>query len=169
MKILVLSDSHGKLKNIYTAIDFFINEISCIVHLGDFFDDAKKIYNKYPDIPIFYVAGNNDFSETKTEAVFNCLNKKIFITHGHFYNVYFGNSKLFYRAKEVGADICLCGHTHNPFIEQVEDVFILNPGSVSYPRLLTTPTFALLDISNDKVSAKFFALNKDSISEINIL
>lgn len=158
MKLIVFSDSHGNLENIHTAINFFRNEIIGIVHLGDFFEDAKKIQKSYPELPMFYVSGNNDFPGDKTELFFNSFNKKLFLTHGHFYNVYFGVDKLFYRAKEIGANICLFGHTHNPFIEQIEDIFILNPGSISYPRALDKPTFAILEIQGNNVSANFYCL-----------
>lgn len=168
MKILVLSDSHGKLENFYTAISFFEDEISCIIHLGDFFQDAKKIEKKYSKIPIFYVAGNNDFLEDKTEKYVNIFGKKVFLTHGHRYNVYFGADKLFYKAKEMGADICLFGHTHNPFAEQSEGVFILNPGSISYPRALDKPTFAILEMEESQISAKFYTVYKNKIAQIKI-
>ena len=37
--------------------------------------------------------------------------KKIFITHGDLYGVKYGMTNIYYKGKEVGADIVLFGHS----------------------------------------------------------
>ena len=37
---------------------------------------------------------------------------KIFFTHGHKWGVKYSTDRLFYKAKEIGAQIALFGHTH---------------------------------------------------------
>ena len=45
-------------------------------------------------------------------------------------------------------DVVMYGHTHVPFIEIGDDMTILNPGSISYPRQAgRKPTFLLMDDS----------------------
>lgn len=45
-------------------------------------------------------------------------------------------------ALEYGYDVVMYGHTHVPYIEIGDDVTILNPGSISYPRQAgRKPTF----------------------------
>ncbi len=38
------------------------------------------------------------------------------------------------RARELGADIVMYGHTHRPLLISEEDLVTLNPGSLTYPR-----------------------------------
>lgn len=42
---------------------------------------------------------------------------------------------LYYRAKELGADIALFGHTHQQMIEEYNEVILMNPGSISLPNI----------------------------------
>lgn len=52
-------------------------------------------------------------------------------------------------ALENGIDIAMYGHTHRPYIEIDEDITILNPGSLSYPRQEgRKPTFLLMEIDD---------------------
>ena len=37
-------------------------------------------------------------------------------------------------ARHRGADVVMFGHTHRPFLEVNDDLVVLNPGSLSYPR-----------------------------------
>ncbi len=60
--------------------------------------------------------------------------------------IYYVNSGVDYylreHALEYGYDVVMYGHTHVPYIEIGDDVTILNPGSISYPRQAgRKPTF----------------------------
>ncbi len=60
VKILVISDTHGDTNKAEEAIR--TNKgINLIIHLGDYFRDAQKLSNLFPDIPIEYIYGNSDF------------------------------------------------------------------------------------------------------------
>ena len=43
MKILVLSDTHGKLDKVYRVCEK-LNNIDLIIHCGDYIRDARKFY-----------------------------------------------------------------------------------------------------------------------------
>ncbi|MDR0958201.1 MAG: metallophosphoesterase family protein, partial [Clostridiales bacterium] len=45
MKILVLSDSHGDISLMGKILENIHNQISLIIHLGDFFRDTFKLKN----------------------------------------------------------------------------------------------------------------------------
>ncbi len=166
MKALVFSDSHGYIKNMIKAIDHFKDEIDIIIHLGDYVDDVSELLYLY-DIPIYNVAGNNDFTNIPNEKILNIENNKIFITHGHEYNVYFGADRIYYRLKEIGANIGLYGHSHTPFALADDDIIILNPGSISYPRRFPNPSFAILCI-DENISYKFYKIEDDMIENFKI-
>ena len=60
---------------------------------------------------------------------------KVLVTHGHGY--YVNSGVDYFREQCFGIldyDVVMYGHTHVPYIEIGDDVTILNPGSISYPR-----------------------------------
>ena len=73
----------------------------------------------------------------------------IFITHGHAYYVSMGEERLIQEAKERDADIVMYGHTHRPSCRKDENLLILNPGSMSYPRQEgRRPSYMLMHIDD---------------------
>ena len=61
------------------------------------------------------------------------------------------------------------GHTHKPYIEIDEDVTILNPGSVSYPRQSDhMPTFLIMEIDDEGEAHYGHGYYKSKFSEIKI-
>ena len=71
------------------------------------------------------------------------------ITHGHRYYIGMGNEMLKKEAVAQGADIVMYGHTHRPEIEIKDDITILNPGSLSYPRQYgRKPSYIIMEIDS---------------------
>ena len=58
MKILVLSDSHSALRFMREAVRAV--KPDAIVHLGDYYDDARVLAEENPHIPVHMVPGNCD-------------------------------------------------------------------------------------------------------------
>ena len=58
--------------------------------------------------------------------------KKIFVTHGHMYNVKYDHNYHTMKEKglSIGADAVIFGHTHIPYCENFGNILLLNPGSV---------------------------------------
>ncbi len=165
MKVLVFSDSHANIKNMKKAINMFENEIQAIIHLGDYVEDIEKCKKKYKDKLFLQVAGNNDFTNIPNEKIVDINGHKVFLTHGHEYNVYFGIDRLYYRLNEIGVNIALYGHTHKPLVFFEDDFLILNPGSISFPRGFSVCTFLIMEFLDD-ISYKFYGIFEDGIKEI---
>lgn len=166
MKAIIFSDSHGNIKNIIMAIEKFKDKIDIIIHLGDYITDTEKIKDIFPQIELIGISGNNDFSSVSSHKSLEILGNKIFMTHGHEYNVYFGIERLFYKAIEINANIVLYGHTHKYFSLEEDGILILNPGSISCPRGGIICTFAILDIEEGHVTHKFFGFFGEDIKQI---
>ena len=66
--------------------------------------------------------------------------------HGHKYNVKSSLLPITYKGKEVGADIVLFGHTHRAYLDEIDGMTIMNPGSVS--------GYGIIEIIDDKICAK---------------
>ena len=133
MKILIVSDTHGR----HSAFDKALKEagkIDALVHLGDT-EGGEDYIEAVCGCPAYVLAGNNDFFSDnlrEMEVVFGT--KKAFMTHGHYYYVSLGPELIIEEGKMRHADIVMFGHTHKPFLEMIDGMIVLNPGSLSYPR-----------------------------------
>ena len=116
-----------------------------VIHLGDHDRDAEEIRTEFPEIPLFSVQGNCDMASAAPLTDIVPLGpEKAFITHGHMYNVEWGNTdSLVYAAMEQGARIALYGHTHKADYEETAGVQVLNPGSAGRGR---EPTYAVVEV-----------------------
>ena len=158
MKVVVISDTHGNNKEIIDAI-MSMEKPDMLIHLGDYTKDAKEISNIL-GIPITIVRGNCDFGfEYNNSELIELNGKKLFLTHGHIYDVKFTLDKLYHKALEMGADIALFGHTHMPMNIEYGDILIFNPGSPSMPHGGSrAKTFGIIEIG-EKVSAEILTIH----------
>ena len=137
LRILVMSDSHGRNENVELAIAQVreeIGEFQMLIHLGDV-GDAREI-ESLAGVPCYIVRGNTDYDAKLLNAnVIEASGHRIFATHGHLYQVDMRLDLLRFAALENDCDIAMYGHTHVPYLEEdPDDVTILNPGSISKPR-----------------------------------
>lgn len=147
MKVLVVSDTHGRHTNLDRILGE-VGEIDMFVHLGDV-EDGDVYIDVVVECEKHIVGGNNDyFSSLPREEEFYIGTHKVYITHGHQYSVSY-ETELIKRADlERGVDIVMFGHTHKPFLEVGEDITLLNPGSVSYPRQKgRQPSYMILEMN----------------------
>ena len=158
MKIGIVSDTHGSIDKAIDALKK-IEDLELIIHLGDHADDTKKI-KEIMNLDVVYVRGNCDYKDTdvELEKMIEIYGKKIFITHGHNYDVKSGVSKLFYRGKELNADIILFGHSHMSTKVEHEDILILNPGSPQEPRSGSKGSIGLIEISEKELKSETIIL-----------
>ena len=146
-RILIFSDTHGHINNFIKIIDKTMPDM--IIHAGDIVGDAEDIVAIYPDIPLYCVRGNNDFSQRFPDKLTLVVDgKTIFVTHGHEYAVKYESSlsSLEEKARKVNADLCIFGHTHTPYNDIRGSLTILNPGSSRF-----TGTYGICEIENGKM------------------
>lgn len=149
MRILVFSDSHHDVESCCAVINRLIG-IDMLIHAGDHASDAERIAHLFPDIPLRSVSGNCDFGDAPKELVFTACDKKIFLTHGHCYNVKsdIQYTSLLNRASELGCDCAVFGHTHEGLCDVKNGITLLNPGSIRYGK-----TFGVIEIEAGKLRA----------------
>jgi uncharacterized protein len=149
MKIAVISDTHRD-KYSLNQVAKSIQDTDMAIHLGDNVEDVEFIESNYKG-KIVSVRGNCDFSSfTPVERFEEVGGKKMFITHGHKYDVKYSLLKLKYRAKELGADIVLFGHTHIAAEIYEDGIWFVNPGSAALPKD-SLKSIAVIEISENKV------------------
>ena len=133
MRILVISDSHGRR----SAIERAIREqptAEVIIFLGDGADEAEDVKARLPkEKKMLSVRGNNDWCCSAPDFdVLSLENAKIFFTHGHLYDVKYDLYKVVCAAKSHNANILLFGHTHCPMVKYDDGLYLMNPGALSH-------------------------------------
>jgi len=132
MKILVISDTHNRISDAY-AVAQDVPDVTHILHLGDCISDAEELAKFLPHISVLMVRGNNDFlSDGMDERVLSLCGHTILMTHGHRYGVKTSLDRLAVRAKMIGADMVLFGHTHIKQDEKLDGITFLNPSARGY-------------------------------------
>lgn len=157
LRIAVLGDSHGQIKNI-GLLTKYLGNVDYVIHTGDYFTDALYI-GKNHEAKVIGVRGNCDFGSLGKDEVVEVIgDKRFFITHGHQYGIKYDLNRIFYRGKELQADIVLFGHSHVPHYSIVDGMVLLNPGSISLPRGGSSKSFAIISIENGDVSIEVIDL-----------
>ena len=146
MRILVVSDNHGRMGNFLTVYEK-VKPVDMVLHLGDAEGTEDEIEEAI-DCPFYGVAGNNDFyTILPREQVIEIGRHKALLCHGHYYRVSFTNKMLAEEARLRGCTLAFYGHTHWPVIDQQEGVTLVNPGSLNLPRQDDRkPTYVMMDL-----------------------
>lgn len=128
--VAVISDSHGNRAELARLGGIFA-ESDYIIHLGDVSADGGYLRAEYPG-KTYVINGNCDPVKLgEDELVLEIEGVKIFACHGHLYSVKTTLSRLAARAKELGCNYALYGHTHRAREDVVDGVTLINPGCTS--------------------------------------
>lgn len=147
MKILIMSDSHGLTDEIRLVTERHKGDVDKMIHCGD----SELSHNDSLLTGFSVVRGNCDFdNQLPEEVTIEAANRNIFVTHGHRYGVKNELQRLQYRAMEEVANIVCFGHSHIVYVELVNEILFINPGSVRLPRLRTEKTYVILTLNEDE-------------------
>ena len=127
MKILVFSDSHGRLSLMLDAVEK--ERPRRIFFLGDNYRDGEDLASAYPDIPVDMVKGNCDFCPGPDELLVEAGGVRFLLTHGHRYHAKSGTDRLVEAGKQMGAAVVCFGHTHEALNMPERGVWLFNPGT----------------------------------------
>ena len=167
-KLLVLSDTHGRLPLLKAVLNWANNHtppndgICGAVFLGDGLSDLNAAANATGFFCEWkLVNGNNDYSHSLPESsVYDFAGCRILLTHGHRHVLYGGYHTLVNAAKASDASIALFGHTHVPFHKNINDITLINPGSVGSPRSRIGSTFAVISfVFSGSLNVEFFGID----------
>ncbi len=146
MKVLVVSDTHGK-STVLEQVMEMERPFDILIHCGDV-EGEEDYIRALAGVPAYMVAGNNDFfSDLDKEMEIELGGVRIMITHGHYYGVSLDLNELIDEAASREIPLVLFGHTHKPVISTKRGVTAVNPGSLSYPRQEgRIPSYLVLNI-----------------------
>lgn len=181
MKLFFISDIHGSLPCLEKALEQFKNEkADFLVILGDELyhgarnalpegynpKEVASILNGYAD-KIIAVRGNCESEVDQMVLNYPVMSeysiilhqgRRLFLTHGHIYNP----DNL---PKLCGGDVFFYGHTHIPVAEKRDNIYVLNPGSITMPKENNPQTFGILE--GDMFTIKNF--NNEIVKSIQLL
>ncbi|MFA4985838.1 MAG: YfcE family phosphodiesterase [Candidatus Brocadiia bacterium] len=136
MKLLVLSDSHGKkFEDISPLFPPDWAECDAVVHCGDI-ESMSFLDSLYAYFPTAYVVRGNcdkyDHEDLPGTLLFRVGSVCVAVVHGN--SARHTPHGLIASFLPERPDLLLFGHTHRRFAEVVEGVLCINPGSVARPR-----------------------------------
>ena len=148
MKILICSDTHRVNDNFYRMLEE-VPSVDMIIHCGDA-EGTECEMEAIAGCEMEVVSGNNDFfTVLPKERVLDIAGNKILVTHGHYYRVSAGYERLAEEAAARGCNMAFFGHTHLPYMGEVNGVFLVNPGSLTYPRQYgRVPTYVIMEVDD---------------------
>lgn len=150
MKVLIVSDTHGRDEKLEKAV-LAEAPFDYLIHCGDV-EGREFFIEALAECPCTIVAGNNDFfSDLPREEELELAGIRMLVTHGHYYGVSMDLYGLVDEAKSRGCQVVLFGHTHRPVAEEKGGVLVINPGSLSYPRQEgRKPSYAVMELRAGK-------------------
>lgn len=152
MKILAISDTHGKLNKV-RDIWQKLTGIDLVIHAGDLISDAEKL-EKELNVPVTAVKGNCDGGCSSDDFIIQeTENGSILVTHGHMENAKYHFNGLIYKAMENNCKAVVFGHTHRALIDQESGIFLINPGSLTLPRDGSDGSYAIIRTSEEDFNA----------------
>lgn len=147
MRIIVFSDTHGSIGAANKVFELNRNVCDHFIFLGDGLKEIELVKEMYPEKNIYCVSGNCDAPTIPSSNVIEIFKTRIFMTHGHHFNVKTSHDDLIKAAKENNAVIALYGHTHCRYYKYENGLHILNPGSAAQPKDGLPPCYAFIDLT----------------------
>lgn len=157
MKILIVSDTHRYNMNFIKVVEK-TGPYDMVVHCGDV-EGSELVISEAAGCSVEMVQGNNDFfSDLPKEKEFTIGQYKVWLTHGHNYYISMNSELIKQEARSREVDIVMCGHTHKPVVDIGNDLTLINPGSISYPRQENRkPSYVIMEI--DRMGEAHYTVN----------
>lgn len=150
MRILIVSDTHGYNEN-YEKVINREAPFDRVLHLGDA-QGSHYFLSQIAGCPFDIVEGNCDsfMAQLPREMEIDIVGNKILIAHGHHYYVKSGKDRIRNAAISRGFDVVMYGHSHIPSVDVEEQVILVNPGSLSFPRQDgMLPSYIIMDVDEN--------------------
>ncbi|MFC6464793.1 metallophosphoesterase [Marinilactibacillus sp. GCM10026970] len=165
MKILAVSDNHGDRYFMEEILSIYSEQVDIWVHCGDSeFDEKNPLWQNYHT-----VKGNMDrtdaFPETRVESFHE---QKLMIAHGHLHNVKSSFSALKQEAQKDDVKLVFYGHTHIPRVDKEEDIYFINPGSLTQPRgPIHKGSYAIVDMKGETGEVTYYDIDHNKLDQLS--
>lgn len=158
MKILMMSDTHQLVEEVIKIKA--AHPVDYMIHCGD---SELPMHHEALE-GMLTVKGNCDIDGLLPELMIQEIaGWRLLLTHGHRYGVKNTLQRLHYAALEHGAQIVCFGHTHLLYVEKVEDVLYINPGSIRFPHIGHESTYVILTLKEETAAIEVFNISGEKI------
>lgn len=165
MKIAIVSDTHGNVANFKKVVHWLNKEnIKIILHCGDI-GDPESLKESLEDFlgEFFGVLGNMDRDYKILIAEYDKISRAK-VNEDTFETEIDGKRIAFVHFPDIAKkmaesgryNLVFYGHTHKPWVEQVGNCKLANPGELAGQRF--KPTFAIYDTETDKLELKILVM-----------
>lgn len=165
IKILAVSDSHGKKDILNELILRYSNQVDHFIHCGDSeLSSTDLIWGVMST-----VMGNCDYDyQMNDEYRFQAGDKKVLVVHGHRHSVRGSVAGLKVAAQQANASLVFYGHTHIAKAEQGDGILFINPGSISQPRgTLTEKTYCIVTLNDQTATVTYYNDHHQEMVDLN--
>lgn len=156
MKILVMSDTHGRANICLDIVEKNMGDIDLFVHLGDGRKEFTEIMDMY-GLKYVSVMGNCDYGSGSMEEKFSAENFTITACHGHYYGVSL-TKETYLKHLQGNSDIGLFGHSHIAHFEKIGNTYLINPGSAAKSRYGEN-SYCILTLNGSSLKVNFYSSN----------
>jgi len=161
MRVAIIADTHDNLATLDKFLGFIKeNPVDAVIHCGDIAsgETVGRLANKFAG-KIFICFGNMDYRDSVEAEIKKYPEQiRLFENFGH---AEFDNLKIgFCHHKEIALEYCrrnkydfvFYGHTHKPWIDDIDGCQLANPGTLA--GMFYGATFAILDTKTKKLELK---------------
>ena len=169
MLIGVISDTHipERADEIPKPVFESFKNVDMILHAGDLV--SIDVISQLKELaPTICVQGNMDRYyglDLPKRNIVTVEKFKIGLDHGEVYPRG-DEQQLKYIALEMEVDVLITGHTHWAFINKIDKILLLNPGSPTVPRM-SDPTVMVLKIEDNTIDSKIVKIGESSCKMFN--
>lgn len=155
LRLALAGDTHGRISSLEQGLKKAT--VDHLLFTGDYYGDAVRIA-EHLQLTYDAVLGNCDHydkrhGERVEEKLLEFCGWRFLLVHGHRYGIKSSLNSLYYRAAETEARIVVFGHTHIPMCEDRDGIWLMNPGSPSFPRGLTPKgSYIILDLDQSHMT-----------------
>lgn len=160
MLLAIISDTHDNIVRLDQALQIIKErEIKTIIHCGDVtsLETIKHLSKKF-DGQIYLSLGNVDETHGLTKKDIHLKNVSVFKSFGEYETS--GTKIAFTHFLETAKELALTnkysfifyGHTHKPWEETINNVKIINPGTLA--GIFSRSTFAIFNIDTKELELK---------------
>ena len=152
-KIIAFADVHGNIHNLLALMPALV-KADAAIFLGDGFSSLEVLPREI-EKKLTAVKGNCDlFCPLPLEAIVEVEGVKILITHGHAYDVKNTLTKIAARAKEIGCEVCLFGHSHVFDEKKVDGILCITVPALGTSRTTNGGRYLELMVANGAIEVR---------------